>query len=320
MMNDELDDPTPDIGRYYLEDPAQALKSGSMCVSPHDDSDGKCSASDEDALTSENMKNRAKRKRHPTYAPHVWNQIPARDPNEYYVEEDAWKYHNPPLGGAVLAKDLKPLPEAPPLPEFPDTGLCKWSFDPNSRVVRAKFHGSTITLEDEKFLLHMMERDDISLISEGLVKGLDRNQWRLSSIASLFGIDDYYHKFRRFNKLHLSDSKCTYKEVDGMLSMRIRDYFSYLELRRGFLEHGSGDHLFSFLNHEGAERTIDLTNTVIYMIDLDMVQLLPTLYKDFESKFRLTGILPGGHHCLMNHVSNSCTYASTISRTHTSCP
>jgi hypothetical protein len=106
------------------------------------------------------------------------------DPNEYYVEEQAWKYHNPPLPpskkdgtadqepeGAqfmyVSAEELRPLPPPPPLPQpFPQTGHCQWSFDEDTRVVLADFRSSrgdvVLTLEDEQFLLTLYERDDIT--------------------------------------------------------------------------------------------------------------------------------------------------------------
>lgn len=42
--------------------------------------------------------------------------------------------------------------------------------------------------------------------------------------------------------------------------------------------------------------------TVKYMIDLDLVGKLPNLHNDFQSNFKLPGILPGGLHCMMNAV------------------
>lgn len=100
------------------------------------------------------------------------------DPNEYYVEDVAWRYHNPPLPGTlddeknevkgtVAICDLKPLPPAPPLPVFPRTKFCKWTFDERSRVLHANFcrrdEEVVCDPEDIKFLLRMYERDDSTL-------------------------------------------------------------------------------------------------------------------------------------------------------------
>jgi len=40
-----------------------------------------------------------------------------------------------------------------------------------------------------------------------------------------------------------------------------------------------------------------------YMLDLDMVKMLPRAYDDFIRCFKLPSILPGGSNCLMNAVS-----------------
>lgn len=43
-----------------------------------------------------------------------------------------------------------------------------------------------------------------------------------------------------------------------------------------------------------------------YMLDLDMVKMLPRAYDDFIRCFKLPSILPGGSNCLMNAVSCQC--------------
>ena len=40
-----------------------------------------------------------------------------------------------------------------------------------------------------------------------------------------------------------------------------------------------------------------------YMIDVDLMNLLPKAYDDFQRNFKLPGILPGGAHCMMSAVS-----------------
>jgi hypothetical protein len=58
-------------------------------------------------------------------------------------------------------------------------------------------------------------------------------------------------------------------------------------------------------DHKGEEITINVTKTVLYMLDYDIVKLLPTLYDDFISCFKLRGALPGGSHCMMNSVTSN---------------
>jgi hypothetical protein len=39
------------------------------------------------------------------------------------------------------------------------------------------------------------------------------------------------------------------------------------------------------------------------MVDVDVVKLLPIAHENFQQKFKLPGILPGGSHCMMSAVS-----------------
>ena len=45
----------------------------------------------------------------------------------------------PNIRPAVSSHELSPIPSPPPLPDFPDTGFCQWSYDKASRVLLAKF-------------------------------------------------------------------------------------------------------------------------------------------------------------------------------------
>lgn len=38
------------------------------------------------------------------------------------------------------------------------------------------------------------------------------------------------------------------------------------------------------------------------MIDVDLVKLLPNAYEDFCENFKLSGILPGGKHCMFTNA------------------
>ena len=40
-----------------------------------------------------------------------------------------------------------------------------------------------------------------------------------------------------------------------------------------------------------------------YLLDVDMVKLLPQLFDDLKNNFMLPSILPGGSHCMMNALN-----------------
>ena len=89
--------------------------------------------------------------------------------------------------------DLTALPDAPPLLlDFPKTGKCIWTFDHKQRLLLANFNAGSLPNEltsiDEKFLLSMMERTDIVVVSEGLLKGCDEFLWDKDFIEMRAGV------------------------------------------------------------------------------------------------------------------------------------
>ena len=136
--------------------------------------------------------------------------------------------------------------------------------------------------------------------------GLDMDLWNLEYMKEIVG-NTYHHKIRRFDKTKpkgISEPSSSYfEETDGFLNMKISDFIDYLKNRFNVQE-GDKDSIFSFhplkSEHEVA---IDINNTCLYMIDLDMVKLLAQWYEDFLNTFKLTSVLPGGRHCMMNAVS-----------------
>ena len=76
---------------------------------------------------------------------------------------------------ATIDPRQPPLTKLPPTDQVqtpPSTKYCSWTFDSQSRILLASFQKLegkvTVTNEDEAFLLKMMERDDITVISENL--------------------------------------------------------------------------------------------------------------------------------------------------------
>jgi hypothetical protein len=242
------------------------------------------------------------------------------DPNQYYIEESAYIYHNPPLPtrkegraeekAGVPFKELRPIPPPPTnFPPLPDTGYCKWSWDEPSRVLLAAFSESeaptlsTMDIVDEKFFLEMLERDDITVISAGLVSPakLDHSIWNLEYISHVLN-DEYCHKIRRFDTDVVNGvPKCV--EKDKMISMKPCDYVQYIRQRRRVLmEPTSEEKEMTFTDQAGIDHSINVETTALYMTDLDIGKLLPKMYSNFVESMRMPGVLPGGAHCMMSAV------------------
>ena len=114
-------------------------------------------------------KKKPKTKKKPSEEP--FEYLPDRNP--FYVEEEAYLYHNPPLPtdpllNGILPKDLRPIPPPPPLPCPPQSNTCTWTFDELNRVYHAELSlpmGNTsfvMEAQDKTFLLYLMERNDVT--------------------------------------------------------------------------------------------------------------------------------------------------------------
>ena len=246
-------------------------------------------------------------------------------PTKDYVEETSYRQHNPPFPTAeglqlsivrenlpgniepVESDALDPLPPSSPLPPFPTSMHCQWSFDEPSRVVLANFRTDgpvVVTSQDEDYLMRLMERDDVTVVSEGLADEVDGTLLDRRYLQAYLG-SHFHHKVKAFDKTTGTDD---YKE-GGWHTMTFRDYFEYLDKRQTVL-HSEGDDtttndtaIFTYTNSEGNECTIDVRKTVLYLLDLDMVKLLPRAFANFTDNFKLKGILPGEKHCMMNSMN-----------------
>ncbi len=252
------------------------------------------------------------------------------DPNQYYVEETAHIYHNPPfpsqMKGGVEIEDLSPIPPPAPLPNFPQNDTCQWSYDESGRVLIADFsvgeNGTepVVTLEDSKFLFEMLERSDITVISRGLLNTskIDPSMWNLEYLRKTVG-REFYHKFRRFDRTVDQNGNETYKEIDSLLSMRFEDFVKYCDMRGLFMAKTSAasraeEPIFTFEDHLGKIHNIGVGTSALYMIDVDINRLTPLLNNNFLESFELPSVLPGGSHCMMNSVSANCKFLSYVER------
>lgn len=124
-----------------------------------------------------------------------------------------------------------------------------------------------------------------------------------------FAGNEYHHKVRKFERIahRGNESDSLFQEVDGFVSMKISAYFSYLEKRA---KANNGDNTFTYTPfNQNDPVVINPHKTGLYMIDFDLVKLLPRCYDDFIGSFKIPGILPGGENCMMNAVSlQECCY------------
>jgi len=101
-----------------------------------------------------------------------------------------------------LQTDYMPLEKADLLLPFPYTKHCQWTFDESSHMLLANFKVKkevTINPTDYRFLLQMMERDDISLIIDGLAQSFD-GIWDLDWIQDNAG-HLFFHRIRAFRRV-----------------------------------------------------------------------------------------------------------------------
>ena len=222
----------------------------------------------------------------------------------FYHEESAYRYHNPPFperGPSQLAiirnanipgtlqpvqhDHLKPLPPPLHIPELPSTGFCSWTYDDSARVLFADFRVSPlanrhdgkvhVTREDELFLLKMMERDDITVISQGLIDEINPSLLDREYVEGVIG-SRFHHKVKEFEKTILKHrGSIPTGEVNGQYeergwySMKVSDYFNYLDRRQQLQrgnninsqgldgDDGNTDKLFAFTDSEDRNISID---------------------------------------------------------------
>jgi hypothetical protein len=121
--------------------------------------------------------------------------------SDYYIEETAWRSFGnavPDSYHADYGGDLLPLLPPARLSKFPQTGYCTWTFNEQSCVVLGCFwnEGEFVGVNDEgrEFLFNIIERNDITVITEGHVDELNHDVWNLEFIKKHIGTV-YHHNF-----------------------------------------------------------------------------------------------------------------------------
>jgi hypothetical protein len=230
-----------------------------------------------------------------------------------YVEDIAWRELS--MDDPSVDKLPVLLPPGPLLPLLTDEQSCTWSFDEENRILRATLKPGVETLsrKAKEYLLLMMERDDIAVVTGGLCRGLETSLWNLHCITSTSG-EMYHHNFCRFVRMDAGDltdsemrQQSQYEEINEHMSMKVVDYFRYLEERRKLIESDGAkqgaERRMSYVNFVHKETTLDL-DKVIYMLDYDIKRKLPLHYQNFKDNFSFPEIQPGGNMCATKAVSS----------------
>jgi hypothetical protein len=237
--------------------------------------------------------------------PTLHEQDPAR---QYYVEERAYLFHNPSMPDAGIrpgeqvatADNLPPLPDAPPV-EIPTMTNCKMTFCEESRVLLFNFKGvDNVSPADKRAFAEMLQRDDITVVAEGLLEGMTPG---LLSLEYMAGAVKDHQRVRKY-KRETSGDYITYEEKKGHLSMKLSDFLEYLKQRKQALNpspNAKTETSFSFKDRELKEVEVDVTDP-LYLIDMDMPNRLPHLFAKFSQAVKIPEILPGGEWCMMNEV------------------
>ena len=229
---------------------------------------------------------------------------------------------------------LDPLLPAPPIhtSTFPSS---RWSYNETSRVLLGVFNDKHhLDREDLIFLLKMMERDDITVVTEGFAP-LDTSMWTLATLSHMVG-DNVCHQFRVFRRrlveVGTSEKSCyeSFEELGECRGMFMKDYFRYIQLRKDQLNcianrkllayqsnatgslcpkdeamyRNKDDEVFTYANYkDGKTHTLNCIDMILYLIDYDFGKFLPMHYEDFMSNYAVPQVLPGSQFCLMHEVS-----------------
>ena len=207
----------------------------------------------------------------------------------------------------VPVPPLEPLPEPSAFdfqpPEIEIDDFVEWRIlDQEMRLVLADFTRVEVIHEKHKLYLgELLERDDVTVICEGLVPDTTETAAKavMDSLRFCFG-EKYYHNFSQFNQRQEEDGSVFFEELNAKVSMKVSDYCKYLDIIEGKGRWKS----FTYVDADGETVVIqDATKVVFYMLDVDMADHMHILDGVFKARFKMKETLPGGAWCMMHHVS-----------------
>ena len=238
-----------------------------------------------------------------------------QDSSTEQTEEDDSREENEYDDGKIRAEEteedegtkLPPLPLPEPWefhflpPKLNDR--VEWSYDETRRIVVVNLTNVIdIHWKHKQYMGQIMERDDVTLIMEGLVSKLfekmkDLN-YLMEQLLIEFG-DCMCSNFRRCDRVE-EGAFVSYKAKSSFVSpMRVKDYVEYLKILMG----ENPDVPFLYINGNGEDVIFKrATDAVFYMLDLDMPLHLLRINAAFKSEFKMKEILTGGGWCMANWI------------------
>ena len=178
---------------------------------------------------------------------------------------------------------------------------------------------AVISCESLRFYAKMMDRDDIALITLGMVEGLDQVKIK-DFLRSAFPSNQPYNFFRHYRKEQgeeanntekMGENKCdqpgqSFREQNGSLRMGVHDFLDFLEAAETV---ASDDDVVPstkrFVAYDGDNQEVSVVPGVdlLYMFDVDCPRLLHGLDDAYKRVFKMKEAMPRGEWCMMNQVS-----------------
>jgi len=208
----------------------------------------------------------------------------------------------------------------------PNTGHCEWTFDRETRVLLAKCIGKRDLLceEDESFMMRAMERTDIALVIEGLL----RNKSPLLDLQYIAKRvkGNIHHRCLHFtvapkkqesfvaeyaSKVAEPAEKSSHQQRFAVpsekavnRSIEISDYIDYIGKYKNAMsqENLVEEKAFQFSTMPRKEFYPSVDQ--FFLVDIDLQKILPEACSDFRDHFLLKKCLPGGDACMMKSVSS----------------
>jgi hypothetical protein len=229
----------------------------------------------------------------------------------YCLEEREMNQHPQYSSDDADLDRLGPLPPPPPeIPPPPPHTSITWTYDPASRVYLGDFSSvSSIPRDQKNFVAFLLERNDITVICEGLYDPVTDVKPFLRALGDHFG-DVPYDQFRHFTRRSSQDTGFTeYEEEDGYLVLDVKtEYFNYLA-RYVYGAHDFDSCTFDLQKPVKTTGKTNKSNSVdnnlnqcIYMTDVAMREHFPEFDQKYKDAFKMKDFLPAGNSCLMKQV------------------
>jgi hypothetical protein len=189
---------------------------------------------------------------------------------------------------------------------LPSGGGVRCVFDDVSRVLTVDFTTvDTLTHQHKASVARLFEQTAYSVVCKGMLPSfpyVGGVEAYLKESDGLLGFGDPpQYKIRRYNEITMTGGWKDYQEQDGFWSMHPSQYSQYLDKHYG----RDDDPLFCLPppGELAGGDVIDVTEVVLYMLDVDIPKQLNSLNKWYNDNFKMREVLPGGDLCLMHLVS-----------------